>query len=173
MAASDVLIFYNIFDKFLRIHIKRQSNHQLDLKVDPPWRNWLARLTVIRYTRLMAHQEVESSSLSGGDNISFCTRDSLDCSSSRTHDTSFCLFTDVCRETLIQRQGLIAPRCLSKCHISFAAATKNSFACNWRRYCCCTLPSDSLALAILMCISIQKSYDGELSITTCCTMLPI
>ena len=37
----------------------------------PPWRNWLARLTVIRYTRLMAHQEVESSSLSGGDNNLF------------------------------------------------------------------------------------------------------
>ncbi len=36
---------------------------------DPPWRNWLARLTVIRITRLIAHQEVESSSLSGGDNM--------------------------------------------------------------------------------------------------------
>ena len=35
------------------------------LRSNPPWRNWLARLTVIR-TRLMAHQEVESSSLSGG-----------------------------------------------------------------------------------------------------------
>ena len=36
----------------------------------PPWRNWLARLTVIRF-RLMAHQEVESSSLSGGDDRIF------------------------------------------------------------------------------------------------------
>ena len=56
---------------FVRNCIKRQSNHQLDFQVDPPWRNWLARLTVIRYTRLMAHQEVESSSLSGGDNNLF------------------------------------------------------------------------------------------------------
>ena len=71
---SRAFVYFSTGDikhSFGRSCIKCQSNHQLDFQVDPPWRNWLARLTVIRYTRLMAHQEVESSSLSGGDNIFF------------------------------------------------------------------------------------------------------
>jgi hypothetical protein len=50
--------------------IKQLHTSLLSAAEFPPWRNWLARLTVIRITRLIAHQEVESSSLSGGDNRS-------------------------------------------------------------------------------------------------------
>jgi hypothetical protein len=89
---------------FLKSH--QTIAHQL-LQVDPPWRNWLARLTVIRITRLIAYQEVESSSLSGGDNNFFSVCDSLLCAREYT--------------TLICAVDLLSSAVFSQCRISFCS----------------------------------------------------
>jgi hypothetical protein len=139
-------LFEVIDHTFARAPIKRQSNHQLDFQVDPPWRNWLARLTVIRYTRLMAHQEVESSSLSGGDNNFFEFVIDLLLKQLGSRLVFLHVHWSVCPPTKpiseaggitvlrsrpldesgahTERQGLITPQCLSIGHIAFAATTE-------------------------------------------------